>query len=183
MNDGPFGSASEAVFKFEVAMLVGAGIGVTPFASILKSIWYRVNYPTKSTKLSKVYFFWVCRDYDSFEWFQSLLSAIEEQDIEQFIETHIYLTGRLRHSEVRNILVNDDGNVKDTITGLRAPTHFGRPNWDKIFSNMRDQYQATDIGVFFCGPKPLGKTLHTKCNLWSQGFEDGTRFFYGKENF
>ncbi|RGB38977.1 ferric reductase NAD binding domain-containing protein [Rhizophagus diaphanus] len=183
MVDGPFGSASEDVFKFEVAMLVGAGIGVTPFASILKSIWYRVNYPTKSTKLSKVYFFWVCRDYDSFEWFQSLLSAIEEQDIEQFIETHIYLTGRLRHSEVGNILVNDDGNVKDTITGLRAPTHFGRPNWDKIFSNMRDQYQATDIGVFFCGPKPLGKTLHTKCNLWSQGFEDGTRFFYGKENF
>lgn len=64
MVDGPFGSASEDVFKFEVAMLVGAGIGVTPFASILKSIWYRVNYPTKSTKLSKVYFFWVCRDYD-----------------------------------------------------------------------------------------------------------------------
>ncbi|RIA88645.1 ferric reductase like transmembrane component [Glomus cerebriforme] len=183
MVDGPFGSASEDVFKFEVAMLVGAGIGVTPFASILKSIWYRVNYPTKSTKLSKVYFFWVCRDYDSFEWFQSLLSAIEEQDIEQFIETHIYLTGRLRHSEIGNIHVNDDGNIKDTITGLRAPTHFGRPNWDKIFSNMRDQYQATDIGVFFCGPKPLGKTLHTKCNLWSQGFEDGTRFFYGKENF
>ncbi|CAG8469561.1 8353_t:CDS:2 [Diversispora eburnea] len=34
MIDGPFGSASEDVFKFEVAMLVGAGIGVTPFASI-----------------------------------------------------------------------------------------------------------------------------------------------------
>ncbi|CAG8655794.1 3284_t:CDS:2, partial [Gigaspora rosea] len=136
MIDGPFGSASEDVFKFEVAMLVGAGIGVTPFASILKTL--------------------------------------EEQDIEQFIEIHTYLTGRLRHSEVGNILVNDDGNVKDTITGLRAPTHFGRPNWDKIFSNMRDQYPATDVGVFFCGPVPLGKSLHEKCNLWSQGFEDGT---------
>ncbi|CAG8551451.1 2378_t:CDS:2, partial [Dentiscutata heterogama] len=180
MIDGPFGSASEDVFKFEVAMLVGAGIGVTPFASVLKSIWYRVNYPKKSTKLRKVYFFWICRDYESFEWFQSLLLALEEQDIEQFIEIHTYLTGRLRHSEVGNILVNDDGNIKDTITGLRAPTHFGRPNWDKIFSNMRDQYPATDVGVFFCGPVPLGKSLHEKCNLWSQGFEDGTRFFYGK---
>jgi len=183
MVDGPFGSASEDVFKFEVSMLVGAGIGVTPFASILKSIWYRVNYPKKSTKLRKVYFFWICRDYDSFEWFQSLLSAIEEQDLQQFIEIHTYLTGRLRHSEVGNILVNDDGNIKDTITGLRSPTHYGRPNWDKIFSNMRDQYPSTDVGVFFCGPKPLGKQLHTKCNLWSQGFEDGTRFYYGKENF
>lgn len=39
--DGPFGTASEDVFKYEVSMLVGAGIGVTPFASILKSIWYK----------------------------------------------------------------------------------------------------------------------------------------------
>lgn len=183
MIDGPFGSASEDVFKFEVAMLVGAGIGVTPFASILKSIWYRVNYPKKSTKLRKVYFFWICRDCASFEWFQSLLLAIEEQDISQFIEIHTYLTGRLRHSEVGNILVHDDGNVKDTVTGLRSPTHYGRPNWDKIFSNMREHHPATDVGVFFCGPKPLGKQIHTKCNLWSQGFDDGTRFYYGKENF
>ncbi|CAJ0911559.1 7719_t:CDS:2 [Entrophospora sp. SA101] len=180
MIDGPFGSASEDVFKFEVSILIGAGIGVTPFASILKSIWYRVNYPKKSTKLRKVYFFWICRDYDSFEWFQSLLLAIEEQDIDQFIEIHTYLTARLRDSDIGNILVNDDGNVKDTITGLRAPTHYGRPNWDKIFSKMRDQHPSTDVGVFFCGPKPLGKIINTKCNLWSQGFEEGTNFVYGK---
>ena len=31
--DGPFGSASEDVFKYEVSVLCGAGIGVTPFAS------------------------------------------------------------------------------------------------------------------------------------------------------
>ena len=60
MIDGPFGSASEDFQKYEVAVLVGAGIGVTPFASILKSIWYRVNYPTgKRSKLRKVHFFWV----------------------------------------------------------------------------------------------------------------------------
>lgn len=57
--DGPFGSASEDVFNFECSVLVGAGIGVTPFASILKSIWYRANYPQKKTRLSKVYFFWI----------------------------------------------------------------------------------------------------------------------------
>jgi predicted ferric reductase len=37
--DGPFGTPSENVFENQVALLVGAGIGVTPFASILKSIW------------------------------------------------------------------------------------------------------------------------------------------------
>jgi NADPH oxidase len=86
--DGPFGSASEDVFKYEVAMLVGAGIGVTPFASILKSIWYRMNYPQQRTRLRKVYFFWVCRDFGSFEWFRSLLSAIEAQDLDSRIEIH-----------------------------------------------------------------------------------------------
>lgn len=39
--DGPFGTASEDVFQYDVVMLVGAGIGVTPFASILKSVWYK----------------------------------------------------------------------------------------------------------------------------------------------
>ncbi|MBE7180615.1 MAG: NADPH oxidase family protein [Terriglobus roseus] len=86
--DGPFGSASEDVFKFEVAVLVGAGIGVTPFASILKSIWYRLNYPQGRTRLRKVYFFWICRDFGSFEWFRSLLLAIEAQDMEERIEIH-----------------------------------------------------------------------------------------------
>lgn len=33
MVDGPFGSASEDFSKFETVLLVGAGIGVTPFAS------------------------------------------------------------------------------------------------------------------------------------------------------
>lgn len=88
--DGPFGSASEDVFKFETAILVGAGIGVTPFASILKSIWYRMSNPNPAnrSRLRKVYFFWVCRDFGSLEWFKSLLLAIEAQDREHNIEIH-----------------------------------------------------------------------------------------------
>ncbi|XP_019473699.1 NADPH oxidase 1 isoform X1 [Meleagris gallopavo] len=52
--DGPFGTASEDVFLYEVAMLVGAGIGVTPFASILKSIWYRFQQNDQTLKTKKV---------------------------------------------------------------------------------------------------------------------------------
>ena len=33
MVDGPFGSASEDFLNYETVLLVGAGIGVTPFAS------------------------------------------------------------------------------------------------------------------------------------------------------
>jgi len=57
MIDGPFGSASEDFTNYETVLLIGAGIGVTPFASILKSIWYRMNNFTdaKRTRLSKVF--------------------------------------------------------------------------------------------------------------------------------
>lgn len=87
--DGPYGSASEHVFKHEVAVLVGAGAGIMPFASILKSIWYRLNYPHYRTRLGKVYFFWICHnDFASFEWFRSLLLALEAQDIDGHIEIY-----------------------------------------------------------------------------------------------
>ena len=97
--DGPFGSASEDVFKYEVAVLVGAGIGATPFASILKSIWYRMNRPQQKTRLRKVYFFWVCRDFGSFEWFRSLLMAIEAQDLDSHIEIHTVSLTPEQHRE------------------------------------------------------------------------------------
>ncbi|XP_046932250.1 NADPH oxidase 1 isoform X1 [Lynx rufus] len=48
--DGPFGTVSEDVFQYEVAVLVGAGIGVTPFASILKSIWYKFRHADHNLK-------------------------------------------------------------------------------------------------------------------------------------
>jgi predicted ferric reductase len=166
--DGPFGSASEDVFKYEVSVLVGAGIGVTPFASILKSIWYRMNYPQKKTRLSKVYFFWICRDFDSFEWFRSLLLAVEAQDLDHRIEIHTYLTARIKADDATNIMINDANADKDTITGLRSPTNFGRPNWDMIFRGIRKIHSPAEAGVFFCGPKGLGSSLHTYCNKYTE---------------
>lgn len=74
--DGPFGAPAEDVFKCEVAILIGAGIGVTPFASILKHIWYRQQKGSCGS-LRRVEFIWVCRDAPSFGWFQSLLQEVE----------------------------------------------------------------------------------------------------------
>lgn len=51
-------------------------IGVTPFASILKHIWYRQKRGTLGS-LRRVEFFWICRDSPSFGWFQSLLQEVE----------------------------------------------------------------------------------------------------------
>ncbi|KIV95516.1 hypothetical protein PV10_03160 [Exophiala mesophila] len=179
--DGPFGSASEDVFKFETAVLVGAGIGVTPFASILKSIWYRMSTGTGGkSRLRKVYFFWICRDFGSLEWFKSLLMAIEAQDKAHNIEIHTYLTAKISSADANNIMLNSTDT--DAVTGLRTPTNFGRPNWDMVFRAIRKLHSPGEAGVFFCGPKGLGSQLHIKCNMYSEG-DKGFSFVWGKENF
>ncbi|KAF7368827.1 Superoxide-generating NADPH oxidase heavy chain subunit A [Mycena venus] len=199
MIDGPFGTATEDFLNYETIMLVGAGIGVTPFASILKSIWYRMNNfshgsRTRLSKVislgfppvlylmpSKVYFTWVIRDFNTAEWFHSLLHALEEQDSQNRIEINIYLTGGVREDDINNIVVQDVGAEKDAITTLRAPTHYGRPNWDKIYTSLGQKHPESDVGVFYCGPKQLASTLRYMSNKHSD--PRGARFFFGKENF
>eukprot|EP00835_Amoeboradix_gromovi_P000325 NODE_11_length_46995_cov_0.451872.p8 type:complete len:580 gc:universal NODE_11_length_46995_cov_0.451872:29362-27623(-) len=187
--DGPFGSASEDVFQYEVAMLFGAGIGVTPFASILKSIWFRVCQPTRVMKLRKVYFYWICRDKEAFEWFQDLLSVLEREDLENFLNITVYLTGELKPHEMRNVLMHS-GEEKDPVTNLKSPTIYGRPNFDAVFYKIQQNHPSTKVGVMFCGPKrffriniAISKALHICCNKYSSSNRNGTQFFYGKENF
>lgn len=41
--DGPFGAPTNSIFHAQHAVLIGTGIGVTPFASILQSIMHRLD--------------------------------------------------------------------------------------------------------------------------------------------
>jgi hypothetical protein len=47
------------------------------------------------------------------------------------------------------------GSERDAITGLRAPTHYGRPNWDRIFQSVAGKHTNADVGVFFCGVRSM----------------------------
>lgn len=42
--DGPYGTPSTRIFTVTHAVLIGAGIGVTPFASILQSVMMRCEF-------------------------------------------------------------------------------------------------------------------------------------------
>ncbi|KAL3896144.1 MAG: hypothetical protein SGCHY_004269 [Lobulomycetales sp.] len=188
MVDGPYGSASEDVFNYKVSVLVGGGIGVTPFASVLKTIWYRLSRPRGLQRLKKVHFIWSCRDYEAFEWFRDLLLVLE-RDLQRgeryrdFLTINTYLTKKLTIDNTHNIFLQEGekDNQEDAITGLHARTNYGRPNFDAIFKCLRQTHPATDIGVFYCGPKPLGTVLQKACNRWTECQRGGTRFYYGQE--
>uniref|UniRef100_A0A7M4E3R7 NADPH oxidase 2 n=2 Tax=Crocodylus porosus TaxID=8502 RepID=A0A7M4E3R7_CROPO len=140
--DGPFGTASEDVFHYETVMLVGAGIGVTPFASVLKSVWYKYCHDATSLRLKKIYFYWLCRDTHAFEWFADLLQSLEtqmqERDNAEFLSYNIYLTG-WDESQATHFAVHHD-EKKDVITGLTQKTLYGRPNWENEFKTIAQNH-------------------------------------------
>ncbi|EGN93623.1 hypothetical protein SERLA73DRAFT_189353 [Serpula lacrymans var. lacrymans S7.3] len=190
--DGPYGAPAEDVFDNEVAVLVGAGIGVTPFASILKHIWYRQKRGNMGA-LRRVEFFWVCRDAPSFGWFQTLLQEVEAAQVDpNFLRINIYLTQKIGEDMLWNIAVNDAGAEYDPLTLLRTRTMFGRPDWKSIYGRIAQAIQTgryihgsnaqlkTKVGTYFCGPGVLAKAIkeatleHTSANV---------EFTFAKEHF
>ncbi|KAL6480118.1 hypothetical protein MHYP_G00111510 [Metynnis hypsauchen] len=183
--DGPFGTASEDVFDYEVSMLVGAGIGVTPFASILKSIWYKFKDSNPKLRTRKIYFYWLCRETHAFEWFADLLQVLEremeERGLKDFLTYKLFLTG-WDHTHAAHVMVHFDKDT-DVITGLKQKTHYGRPNWDKEFEQVRQENPSSVVGTFLCGPAALAKVLEKKCVKYSDVDPRKTKFYFNKENF
>ncbi|XP_029113156.1 NADPH oxidase 1 [Scleropages formosus] len=183
--DGPFGTASEDVFDYEVSMLVGCGIGVTPFASILKSIWYKFKESNPTLRTRKIYFYWLCRETHAFEWFADLLQVLEremeERGMGSFLTYKLFLTG-WDQSHAAHVKVHFDKDT-DVVTGLKQKTYYGRPHWDNEFTEIRNNHPTSVVGTFLCGPEALAKTLEKKCAKFSVVDPRGIKFYFNKENF
>ncbi|MDY7013053.1 MAG: ferric reductase-like transmembrane domain-containing protein, partial [Cyanobacteriota bacterium] len=179
--DGPYGTPSTHIFESQNAVLVAAGIGVTPFASILRSIAARAKNGSERMRLQKVYFYWLNREQKAFEWFIELLSEIEREDTRGLFEINLYLTGAEKKSDMKSCtlymamdLMHAQTQV-DLISGLRSPTKTGRPDWDSEFRAIAAQHQSEKVDVFFCGPPGLSRILNQLAHQYGFG--------YRKENF
>ncbi|OMP82394.1 Superoxide-generating NADPH oxidase heavy chain subunit A [Diplodia seriata] len=197
--DGPYGAPAEDVFDNEIAVLIGTGIGVTPWAAILKNIWHMRLSPNPPKRLRRVEFIWVCKDTSSFEWFQALLSSLEAQSPgsgpngnEDFLRIHTYLTQKVDVDTANNIVLNSVGTDKDPLTELKSRTNFGRPDFSKLLVGMRDgimtrSYMSglesslrTDVGVYFCGPSVAARDINKACKAATC---PDVRFRFWKEHF
>ncbi|KAJ9193498.1 hypothetical protein DTO164E3_7897 [Paecilomyces variotii] len=197
--DGPYGAPAEDVFDNEIAVLIGTGIGVTPWASILKNIWHLRNSPNPPKRLRRVEFIWICKDTTSFEWFQALLSSLEAQSQQaatkqggEFLRIHTYLTQRLDQDTAANIYLNSVGQDIDPLTELRSRTSFGRPDFKRLFGAMRDglvdqTYMSglegnitTKVGVYFCGPNVAARQIKSAAK---EASTREVKFKFWKEHF
>ncbi|CAF1117807.1 unnamed protein product [Rotaria sp. Silwood1] len=203
--DGPYGAPSQHIFEAEHAVLIAAGIGITPFASILQSIMCRYrnrrhkcpnceyiwdNPESEELCLKKVDFIWVTREQRSLEWFISLLAQmeIEQQRLRQnsdkgsLLEVHLYVTSAQSQADLKalNIYLSLDLIGRENSANCDAID--GIRQRTKHGRPDWDQVftellcqKKGKISVFYCGPPSLSAELTTKCRQYG--------FAYKKELF
>ncbi len=165
--DGPYGTPSSDLLRCPHAVMIGAGIGVTPFASLLQSIWLRRQVHGHAEVLRKIHFVWLSGDQHAFEWFTQLLSQLEADDHEGLFDIHIYFTGARADMaggtlDLARAMLSDH-TQSDVVTGLRARTHFGRPDFDALLAELRATPDLPPPEVFLCGPAPLARSVGKVC--------------------
>ncbi|NXT78254.1 DUOX2 oxidase, partial [Zapornia atra] len=185
--DGPFGEGHQEWNKFEVSVLVGGGIGVTPFASILKDLVFKSSISSKLL-CKKIYFIWVTRTQRQFEWLADIIREVEEADRHDLVSVHIYITQLAEKFDLRTTMLYicerhfQKVLNRSLFTGLRSITHFGRPPFVPFFSSLQEVHpEVQKIGVFSCGPPGMTKSVEKACRQLNK--KDQTYFAHHYENF
>ncbi|GLJ40328.1 hypothetical protein SUGI_0829120 [Cryptomeria japonica] len=207
--DGPYGAPAQSYTKYDILLLVGLGIGATPFISILRDLLNNIKYKEENIDESgskgesspgsgegrrskegipaRAYFYWVTKEQGSFEWFKGVMNEIAESDQNRVIEMHNHLTSVYEEGDARSALIamvqslHHAKNGYDIVSGCRIRTHFGRPNWSRVFSKIAAAHMGARIGVFYCGPPMLANQLRSLSQEYTHS--SNTRFDFHKENF
>ncbi|XP_055989837.1 dual oxidase 2 [Sorex fumeus] len=185
--DGPFGEGHQEWHKFEVSVLVGGGIGVTPFASILKDLVFKSSLGSQML-CKKIYFIWVTRTQRQFEWLADIIREVEENDSQDLVSVHIYITQLAEKFDLRTTMLYicerhfQKVLNRSLFTGLRSVTHFGRPPFEPFFNSLQEVHpQVRKIGVFSCGPPGMTKNVEKACQSINR--KDQAHFMHHYENF
>ncbi|CAL5005902.1 unnamed protein product [Urochloa decumbens] len=134
--DGPYGAPAQDFRNYDVLLLVGLGIGATPFISILRDLLNNIKLADelmdlamettrsedsansfsastasssnkrRSYRTSCAHFYWVTREPGSFEWFKGVMNEVAEMDKKGVIELHNYLTSVYEERDARTTLLS-----------------------------------------------------------------------------
>ncbi|GBO08357.1 Dual oxidase, partial [Araneus ventricosus] len=145
--EGPYGGGNQDWYKFEVAVMVGGGIGVTPYASILNDLVFGTSTNRYSgVACKKVYFLWICPSHRHFEWFIEVLRDVERKDVTNVLEVHIFITQFFHKFDLRTTMLYICENhfqrisQRSMFTGLKAVNHFGRPDMTSFLKFIQHQH-------------------------------------------
>ena len=229
--DGPYGAPAQRFYDYDQAVVVGAGIGITPFAGILNDLQMREDHrwapghtdkrPRRRSSISRaeeksspqtttppvdspqsmdlyrrVDMHWIVRDKNHLRWFSDLLNRVclgehDRTHLDMRLAAHVTRRVDDLSLHVCRCLLERHRTAAaphSLLTGLVAPTHFGRPDLRAIlaahYDDMRTLFahhpqRRRRVGVFFCGAPGVGAQLADLCReLTMRGAQDGSLIQY-----
>ncbi|CAH0047069.1 unnamed protein product [Clonostachys solani] len=264
--NGPFGAPAQRFYDFSHSVIIGAGIGVTPFSGILADLQHKDDldhggplgltvHSDSSNETSqttpgltesssdetrpegqvrneellsdddardfaddyrRVDFHWMVRDRNYLLWISDLLNEVSvsqtwhrenerHRHLEIRLNTHVTAKSKSVVTHVYRWLLEmhrTKEHPASPLTGLLNPTHFGRPDFDKILDEHYDELREDQlkmrkkesesspglgdnldkelkVGVFYCGAPVVGEILADKCReLTTRGRHDGSKIEY-----
>lgn len=202
--DGPFGAPAQTWQQYRTVVMVGAGIGVTPCASVLRDVLNNIKQPVSGAKgrrcaTQKVHFFWCTRDREEATWFRHELESIALIDVNQVLDINIHITSLksdigltpnfLKLGQMTSHLVHG----KDVMTGMETNfiTKFGRPDWNGELTKVAQAHsegqpeggRSGRVGVFYCGPVVLAKSINQTCATLNTEKALPAKFDFYQEHF
>lgn len=197
---GPFGAPTQKYKDFKRLVFIAAGIGATPFASILNQI------DKEKESYIKIEFYWMQRQANQFVWLFEMLKQIMKT--EKNIEFNIYYTCPYQKNDFRafflwhglelckrNLLScnkNTSLDVKNSVDSLSnfcKNIYWSRPEWKDVFKKIKlsileevnnQIIKSIEVGVFVCGGSELCKEISNCCKTTTCS---DIKFYFYKENF
>jgi predicted ferric reductase len=161
--EGPYGCVSLDIDdhdRYQMALCVSGGIGVTHCQSMAKAI---LNEHNRGRKLKQLRFVWAMRDLEMLKVMEPLETSSDLLDI--------VLAASESGSEVNKVVQTDIFLTKvsqDSPTTLEdgRQVYYGRPDLNAIIQDMKEEAKilgVTHVAVFGCGPAKLLDQLKAAC--------------------
>ena len=185
--EGPIGAPSQQYRDHAVVVMVGAGIGVTPMVSVVRSL---LDNPGK---VRKAFFYWTMKEPSPV--FNGMMEDIFERDTKNLIEIRHFITSVKRDDRnFGDILfhyaanaVHHESNL-DIVLGYRIKKNqvqVGRPKWSQELRHAVEttkELGETECGVFLCGPEKMAEEVR-KESLSLSKEDNGVHVYFSKEIF
>ena len=162
--DAPHGAPSQHVFQYRTSMLVGAGIGVTPCASILKGV---INYRwKKGFTPHNLHFFWVARlsDLTTFKWLLLMLPELKRLQLvhnQYYAQDHSEASRKMLKNRLRNLQAQMENNKADPANALKGIPPSMPPGWEEAHTPEGQLYYFNRLTNETAWSRPVGRARAT----------------------
>ncbi|XP_035775499.1 NADPH oxidase 4-like [Anopheles albimanus] len=157
--DGPYPSVMSTMLDYKRILFIGAGVGITPFVTIMKFLLRsNVECPTR------IHLIWIARNLETFLWFTDEIARLQEkywaQNKPDRFRVKLFWTQNYDEMLVEECFGD--------MLAIKSRMHRGRPNWNDVFLDLVTLYPKKLVSVFSCGPKELTKEIRGKCKEYSR---------------